>query len=124
MEEMIQRYTYASVARGCGFGGLAIVTTMIGCAADLSLFFRTGGIATLLMCFILIYKASRVHEVPFKSTEVWIMLPRERRPPEMLAAPLIAQARREVMLKFAYASALVATVELSADLVLMLKRVV
>lgn len=124
MEELIRRYTFASVARGCGFGGLAIVTTMIGCAGDLSLFFRTGGFATLLMCFILIYKAARVHDVPFKSTEVWIMLPNERRPPEQIAKPLIAEARREVMLKFAYACAIVACVELAADLVLMLKRVV
>jgi hypothetical protein len=122
MQELIRRYTYASVARGCGFGALAIVTTMIGCAGDVQLFLRTGGITTLLMCFILIYKATRVYDVPYKSTEVWTMLPKDQRPPEPIARTLIAESRREVMLKFAYAAALVASIELAADLVVMLRR--
>jgi hypothetical protein len=122
MEEMIRRYATASIARGCAFGALAIFTVMVGCAADLSLFFRAGGITTLLMCAILIYKASRVDLVPVRSTEVWIMLPKDKRPPAALAKPLIARARREVLLKFAYIAAVIGSVELSADIVLMLAR--
>jgi hypothetical protein len=122
MEETIRRYATASIARGCGFGGLAIFTLMVGCAADLSLFFRAGGIATLLMCAILLYKASRADHIPVRSTEVWIMMPKDDRPPDALAKPLIARARRDVLLKFAYVCAVVASVELAADLVLILVR--
>lgn len=122
MEDMIRRYATTSIARGCGFGGLAIFTLMVGCAADLSLFFRAGGIATLLMCAILIIMASRVDLVPVRSTEVWIMLPKDKRPSAALAQPLIARARREVLLKFAYVAAIVGSFELAADVVLMIAR--
>lgn len=118
MEATIRRYAQLSVARGCGFGALTIATMMVGSASDLSLFFRSGGIGALLMCFILLLKASRVERTPVKSTEVWIMLPKETRPAPEIAAPLIARARREYMLKSAYLAALVAGVELTLDLAL------
>ena len=122
MEDIIRRYAVLSVSRGCGFGGLAIFTVMVGCAADLSLFFRAGGITTLMMCFILLIKAARVDEDPVKGTEVWIMLPENLRPPALIAKPMIARARRDIMMKFAYASAIIAGIELGADLILTLGR--
>lgn len=122
MEATIRRYAQLSVARGCGFGALTIATAMVGSASDLSLFFRTGGFATLLMCFILMLKAARADRTPVKETEVWVMLPRDIRPQPEVAAPLIARARRDYLLKFAYAAAIVACAELGADLVLTLSK--
>lgn len=122
MESTIRRYAHLSVARGCGFGALTIATAMVGSASDLSLFFRTGGIATLLMCFILLLKASRVEHTPVKQTEVWILIPKEQRPAPEVAAPLIARARRHYLLKFANVAAVVAGVELCIDLILTLRR--
>jgi hypothetical protein len=122
MEATIRRYAQVSIARGCGFGALAITTMMVGSASDLSLFFRSGGIGALLMCFILLLKASRVEHTPVKDTEVWVMIPRDIRPSPEIAAPLIARARRDYMMKFAYVAAVVAGVEFAADLVLMIAR--
>jgi hypothetical protein len=122
MESTIRRYAQLSIARGCGFGALAIATLMLGCASDIDLFLRTGGIATLLMCFVLLLKASRADQVPVSETEVWIMLPKDKRPPKDIAAPLIARARRDYLLRFAYVAAIVAGVELSVETVLLFGR--
>lgn len=122
MEATIRRYAQLSIARGCGFGALAIATMMAGSANDLSLFFRSGGIGALLMCFILLLKAARVEHTPVKSTEVWIIMPKEIRPAPEVAAPLIARARRDYLLKFAYIAAVAAGLELAADLVLTLSK--
>ena len=122
METTIRRYAQLSIARGCGFGALAIATVMVGSASDLSLFFRSGGFSTLLMCFILLVMAARADHVPVKKTEVWIMLPKENRPPVEVAAPLIARARKDYLLRFAYVAAIVASVELGLDLALSVGR--
>lgn len=122
METTIRRYAQLSIARGCGFGALAIATVMVGSASDLSLFFRSGGFSTLLMCFILLIMAARADHVPVKRTEVWIMLPKENRPPLEVAAPLIARARKDYLLRFAYVAAIVASVELGLDLALSVGR--
>lgn len=115
MDSTIRRYAQLSIARGCGFGALAIATLMLGCSSDIDLFLRTGGIATLLMCFVLLLKASRADALRAADTEVWVMLPKETRPPAEVAAPLIARARREYLLRFAYIAAIVAGLELSIE---------
>ncbi|PPD14719.1 MAG: hypothetical protein CTY25_10340 [Methylobacterium sp.] len=122
METTIRRYAHLSIARGCGFGALTIATIMVGSASDLGLFFRAGGFATLLMCFILLFMAARADHVPVKQTEVWIMMPKDQRPPAEIAAPLIARARKEYLLRFAYVAAIVASVDLTLDLVLIVGR--
>lgn len=122
MSEHVRRYAFLSVARGCGFGALTILTAMVGSAFDLSLVLRVGGFGFLLMCFVLIFKALRVDAVPMKQTEVWIMMNPAERPPEKLAAVWIAAARREALYRFAYISALVACFSLSGALVLFVIR--
>ncbi len=107
MEEIIRRLAHISVLRGCGFGTLTILTGMMGVAFDLSLVLKTGGIGMLLMAFILILKAARVYQTPLRTTEVWIMLDERDRPPVALARGMIAEARRDVMLLYAYFSAIV-----------------
>jgi hypothetical protein len=97
---------------------------MVGSASDLSLFFRSGGFGALLVCFILLLKASRADRVPVQTTEVWILLPADHRPPPAIAGPLIAEARRRVLLRFAYGAAVIGSVELAADLVLTLSKFV
>lgn len=117
MEERIRQSAHASVMRGCGFGMLTIFTGMIGVASSLSLVLRTGGFGMLLMTFILILKAARAHRVPAHSTEIWVMLDEKDRPPKALAGRMIASARRETLLVFAYWSAIMAAVLLAAELV-------
>jgi hypothetical protein len=122
MEEIIRRTAYTSVMRGCGFGMLGIVTTMMGLANELVLALKAGGLGMLLMAFVLIFKASRVDRVSYKTTEVWVMLDKHERPPEALAARMVADARREAMLRFAYISAILAVGMLSFELLILIFR--
>lgn len=120
MEEIVRRKVLVSVLRGCGFGALTIVTGMIGAANSLPLFLKTGGYGMLLMAFILILKASRADRIPYRKTEVWIMLDTSERPPDALAAAMIANARREIMLEYAYYSAITGVVLIAFELLVTL----
>lgn len=122
MEDHIRRVAHTSVMRGCGFGMLAVVTSMIGLANDLALALKAGGLGMLLMTFVLIFKASRADRVPFKTTEVWVMLEKNERPPEALAPHMVAEARREALLRFAYLTAIIAVALLAGELLSLLLR--
>lgn len=122
MEQTIRQLAHASVMRGCAFGMLGVVTGMMGFADQLPVALKWGGLGTLLMAFVLILKASRADRVAFRSTEVWIMLDKDQRPPESLAPVLIANARREAMLHYAYLSAIIAALLLGGGLFLVLVR--
>jgi hypothetical protein len=108
VEQRVREFAFLSVMRGCGFGMIAIVTTMLALGNQPDMSLKFGGFSLLLMSFILILKAARAHAVPWRSTEVWIMLRPDDRPPETLAAGLIAEARREAFLVYAYRSAIMA----------------
>ncbi|WP_284177217.1 hypothetical protein [Rhabdaerophilum sp. SD176] len=122
MHDLIQRTAHLSVIRGCGFGVLGIITAMTGLANDLPLALHWGGLSMLLMSFILLLKAARVHQVSFRSTEVWILIPDNQRPPEALAAGIIARARREAFLVYAYRSAIVAGLMLALQILIIAFR--
>ncbi|MCA1952708.1 MAG: hypothetical protein LDL25_02530 [Hyphomicrobiales bacterium] len=120
MDDRIRAHAHVSVMRGCGFGVIAIITTMIGVADRLALSLKVGGIGMLLMTFILLLKAARAGETRFRSTEVWIMLDEHERPPEALAPGLIARARREAFLRYAWFSAIAAGLMLAGAALAML----
>jgi hypothetical protein len=115
----IERLTWISVARGCGFGALAIFTLMVGFIATPATAFEAGGFGFLMMAAILWLKARNVDAVPYRKTEVWVMLDEPLRPPAAVAATLIAGVRREVMLHAARYSAFAAIGCLALALVLL-----
>jgi hypothetical protein len=106
--EHIRKLAWVSVARGCGFGGLAIFTMMIGLSSTPAAALDFGGIGFLLMSVILIVKAYRSDRLPHKHTEIWLMLEPDLRPPPEVAPAVIMRTRREVILRFAHMSALAA----------------
>jgi hypothetical protein len=106
--EHIRRLAWVSVARGCGFGVLAIFTLMIGFITTPGVALDAGGFGFLLMSVILMVKAGRADHLPHHRTELWLMLEPERRPPPGVASSVITTTRREVMLRCAYLSALTA----------------
>jgi hypothetical protein len=122
MEQRVREVAHLSVMRGCGFGMIAIVMTMLALGEQPVMSLQFGGISLLLMSFVLILKAARAHVVPLRSTEVWIMLRPDDRPPESMAAGLIAEARQEAFLIYAYRAACAAGVLLAVDLVLIALR--
>jgi hypothetical protein len=101
----LEQLALFSVARGCGFGFLAIATLVVGLSGNFSVALRAGGYLSLLMCSILILMAWRAPVAPYKSTELWIMLDPEERPQAAVAQRVIGTILREAYLTFALRSA-------------------
>jgi hypothetical protein len=98
--EHVQSSAQISVARGAGFGLLAIFCTMVGLSGTPVLALKTGGLLCLLACFILLLKAHRSARRPYRRTEVWLMLPDEQRPPPPIAQQVIGAAIRDASRRF------------------------
>ena len=99
MEEM-RKAAFSSVARACGFGVLAIVCVMMGMSGPKTMF-QAGGLLTLMMTFILILKARYALTQNYKRTEMWIMLPKDFRPPEKYAQWAASTVLRDAYFTFA-----------------------
>ena len=65
-----------SIRRGCGFGILAISTTMFGMAADPSLALRGGAIMVTIMWAVLLCKGLHAPRRNYRQTEAWLLLDR------------------------------------------------
>jgi hypothetical protein len=120
MSDPIRNAAVISVARGCGFGGLAIVTAMIGLSFDPELALKLGGYSWLLTAIILLLHAFRAPHTPYARTEVWLMLPASDRPPAMVAQRIVATTRRDVLLRFAFWLSWVSVAHMAAALLLSL----
>lgn len=94
MDAPVRHKAIISVARGCGFGGLAAVTAMLGFAHDPPAAVKFGGMSSLLTALVLLAKASRARFSPYKRTEIWLMLEANERPPAIFAQLVIGEARR------------------------------
>ena len=80
----LEQVAVQSVARGVGFGTLAISLVVVGLAGYPTLALKSGAALTLLMWAILRLKALRAPRRPYKRTEVWLMLePRPDWPAEI-----------------------------------------
>ena len=99
--ERMRRVAFQTVQRACMFGALAIFCLMVGLSYDLRLAFKAGGIVTVLMAAILIYKAHEARTKPYRKTEMWLCLRKEYRPPEAYAQRVSSTVLRETYLKFA-----------------------
>ena len=106
MEEM-RKAAFLSVARACGFGMLAVFCIMVGMSFNPRAVFQSGGILTLMMTFILVLKAYRAPAIPYKRTDMWLLLPDNARPPDRFAQWAISTVMREAYLTFAKYTALI-----------------
>jgi hypothetical protein len=109
MEEL-RKAAFLSVARACGFGMLAILCVMVGMSFNPRVVFQAGGILTLMMTFILILKARNALTQDYKKTEMWLILPKDFRPPERYAQWATATVMRDAYFSFAQYTALVSIV--------------
>jgi hypothetical protein len=81
---MLARVEYLaelSVARGCGFAALAILTLMVGLSWDAALACRLGGVLVLLVCALLLLKAWRAPYRPIPQDGAMADA-RSRQPPQ------------------------------------------
>lgn len=97
----VERAAEQSVARGVGFGGLAVALVVAGLAGYPQLALRSGAALTLLMWAILRLRALGARRRPYKRTEVWLMLePRPDWPAEQ-AQRVIGEALERVQERYA-----------------------
>jgi hypothetical protein len=102
----MRKAAFSCVARACGFGILAIVCVMMGMGGPVTMF-KAGGLLTLMMTLILILKARYALTQNYKRTEMWIMLPKEFRPPERYAQWAASTVLRDAYFTFAQYTALI-----------------
>lgn len=117
MSPEVRQAAYISTARGCGFVALGIVTLMIGFVYQPSLSLRMGGTCSLIAALILVLKARRAPQRPFRDTEVWLLLDEQHRPARAFAQTAISHARAEAFYHFARTAALLAVILLSGSVV-------
>lgn len=114
----IESLAEASVARGCGFAALAILTFMVGLSWDVALACKVGGLLVLFVCAILLFKAWRASCRPARKTEVWMMLGPNQRPSPAVAQRVIGPVLRICYLRFALWAAGVSAALLAVSLTL------
>ncbi len=113
MIERIETVAEQSVARACGFACLGGATFVVGLSGDMALAMKAAGLLALLICCVLLLKAGFAPQKHYKTTEVWLMLPRDQRPNEQVAQQLIGTVLREVYLRFALHAAFIALLMLA-----------
>jgi hypothetical protein len=101
----IREAAWFSVGRGCAYAILAIMCFVLGLSWNPLLAARSGGVLLSLMTLILIWMANRATRVPYRTTEVWLLLDEGDRPHPEGAQFAIALQRREALLTFASYSA-------------------
>lgn len=110
--EHMRRVAFETVLRACAFGALAIFCVMIGLSFDGRMAFQAGGVLTLIMVCILLWKAYEARRKDHRRTEMWLYLTKEQRPPKAYAQWASAIVLRETYLRFARWTAIVAIVML------------
>ena len=83
---------------------------MMGMVYEPRLVFQTGGILTLMMVFILLLKSRQALTRDYKRTEMWLLLPKNFRPPEAYAQWAASTVLRDAYLTYAQYTALVSIV--------------
>ncbi len=118
----IRSVAFFSIARGCGFASLAILTAMLGLSYDPVGALRFGGASSLLVAFVLVLMAAKAESVPYKKTEIWLILDDDDRPDAARAQRVITGIRRQVLIEFAQLSAKVAAAMLVLSVILRMIR--
>lgn len=97
----MRQVAYATVLRACAFGSLTIFCFMVGLSFEPRLAFQAGGVLTMGMTAILVFKAQEARTKPYRRTEMWLYLPEEARPPATMAQQLISVVLHETYMTFA-----------------------
>ncbi|MEZ5775515.1 MAG: hypothetical protein R3D33_12650 [Hyphomicrobiaceae bacterium] len=101
MARHIEDLAQLSVARGCSFAALAVFTFTAGFLDHPPVALKAAGMGALLICAVLLLKAANALNVPYRKTEVWIMLEERDRPVEAVAQRVIGRILKAAYLEFA-----------------------
>ncbi len=116
--DAIENAAHVSIGRACGFAGLGIFCVMFGLSYEPDLAARAGGTLSLVVALILAFRAWTARTRPYKNTELWIIIDKDKRPPGEIAQQVVGEALREAYLWFAESAALIAFVLLVSALAL------
>lgn len=108
IEQRVRTLAVHSVGRGCFFAALAIWCVMIGLIAEPLQSLKSGAILTMIVACVLLMKAGHVTHVSYKKTEVWILLDRRIELSPEVAQRVITVTLREIYLRYAVYSAVIA----------------
>lgn len=108
--DAIENAAYVSVGRACGFASLAVFCVVFGLSYEPILAARAGAVLCLLLTAILAVYAHWAPRRPYKRTELWLILAKDKRPPAAVAQEIIGRTLHETYLWFAKQAALVALV--------------
>jgi hypothetical protein len=118
----IEQAAQLSIGRACGFAGFGIALTVLALSFEPMLAAKTGAVLSMGLTLTLLGFAYRAHNTPHETTEVWLLIDRESRPPARHARRIINEARRFAMLWFARWTAAVSALFASSALLLALAR--
>jgi hypothetical protein len=93
--DAVEQAAFLSVGRASGFAALAIVCFMMGFSYDPVLAARIGAAMSLLTTLILAKRCEFAPQRPYRTTETWLILEKDVRPPTPLAQKIIGNALRE-----------------------------
>ena len=116
--DAVEQAAFVSVGRASGFAALAIACFMIGFSYDPILSARTGALLSLMTALILAHRCALALTTPYRSTETWLILEKEARPPKSLAQKMIGMALRQAYAWYGRVAAL-ATIVLGAAALLL-----
>lgn len=97
----IEQAAQLSIGRACGFAGFGIALTVLGLSFEPVLAAKIGAVLSLGLTFTLLIYAARARHTPHETTEVWLLIDRNSRPPAQHARRVVNEARRFAMLWFA-----------------------
>lgn len=109
-----------TVLRACGFASLAVLCVMIALSFDPHAAFQSGGVLTLMIVAVLLYKAREARSRDHRRTEMWLYLPDTLRPAKATAQQTVSAMMREIYLLFAHWTTIIAIVLLTITLLLSL----
>ncbi len=106
----MREIAYTTVLRACAFASLAIFCVMIGLSFLPRSAFQAGGFLTIVMTLVLVLKAREARTKDHRHTELWLYLPKESRPPQIVAQRTVSTLMREIYLQFARWTAIISIV--------------
>ena len=118
--DAIEAAAFTSIGRACGFAGLGILCVMLGLSFEPEIATRAGGVMGLGLASILAMFGLRAPSRSYEHTELWLILPKDARPPSTIAQRVIGQVLRDKYFWFAERTAIGSFGLLAVSLVLKL----
>ena len=117
--EAIENAAIVSVGRASGFAALPIICLVMSLSYEPIVAARAGCILCLIFAAILFHYAMRGPSLPYRPTELWIILAKEDRPPKPVAQRIIGEILRQTYRKFGQYAVISALIFMALSLILL-----